>query len=148
MKKKKIITLILIIAWMIIVFCLSQQAADESSKLSGEILNTILRIFKLDKETSIFTENAIRKLAHFTLYTLGGILILSHVNLYNIETNRKVITSQVIGTAYAITDEFHQIFIPGRSGEVRDICIDSLGVITGIMILLLIIKLTKKKEGN
>ena len=38
-----------------------------------------------------------------------------------------------------MTDEIHQLFVPGRSGEIRDVCIDSLGVITGIIIFLIIL---------
>ena len=49
---------------------------------------------------------------------------------------------------YAITDEFHQYFIPGRSAEIRDVLIDSSGALTGILfviIVLAIIKIIKKK---
>ena len=56
---------------------------------------------------------------------------------------------------YAATDEIHQLFVPGRSGEIRDVCLDSLGVITGIIILLIIFKIVgaglvpaQQKEGS
>lgn len=148
MKKKKIITIILIIAWMTLVFYLSNQIADDSSKLSGGITRTILNFFHILEGKTLEQQSAIeivvRKLAHFSIYTLGGILILLHVNLYKIKPNKKVIISWLIGTAYAITDEIHQLFIPGRSGEIRDVCIDSLGVIIGIMIILIIINVLTK----
>lgn len=143
MKTKKIITIILIIAWMTLVFYFSNQVSDESSKLSGGITRAILNFFNilegktLEQQSAI--ETIIRKLAHYSIYALGGILILLHVNLYKIKTNKKVIISWLIGTAYAITDEIHQLFISGRSGEIRDVCIDSLGVITGIIIFLIIL---------
>ena len=149
-KTKKIITIILIILWMTLVFYLSNQISDESSKLSGGITKAILNFFNvlegktLEQQSAI--ETIIRKLAHYSIYALGGILILLHVNLYKIKTNKKVIISWLIGTVYAITDEIHQLFVPGRSGEIRDVCLDSLGVITGIVIMLLILKL--KKEGR
>ena len=142
-KTKKIITIILIILWMTLVFYLSNQISDESSKLSGGITKAILNFFNvlegktLEQQSAI--ETIIRKLAHYSIYALGGILILLHVNLYKIKTNKKVIISWLIGTAYAITDEIHQLFISGRSGEIRDVCIDSLGVITGIIIFLIIL---------
>ena len=44
----------------------------------------------------------------------------------------------IIGTAYAVTDEIHQHFVPGRSCELRDICIDSAGVLCGVLITLLL----------
>ena len=157
--KTKIITIILIIWWMTLVFYLSNQISDESSKLSGGITRAILNFFNLLEgktlEQQLAIETIIRKLAHFSIYALGGILILLHVNLYKIKTNKKVIISWLIGTAYAMTDEIHQLFISGRSGEIRDVCIDSLGVITGITILLIIFKIVgaglvsaQQKEGN
>ena len=148
MKIKKIITIILIIAWMTLVFYFSNQISDESSKLSGEITQAILNFFNilegktLEQQSAI--ETIIRKLAHYSIYTIGGILILSHVNLYKISANKKVIVSQLIGTLYAATDEIHQLFVPGRSGETRDVCLDSLGVITGIIITLIIQKMIKR----
>ena len=157
--KTKIITIILIIWWMTLVFYLSNQISDESSKLSGGITRAILNFFNLLEgktlEQQLAIETIIRKLAHFSIYALGGILILLHVNLYKIKTNKKVIIIWLIGTAYAMTDEIHQLFISGRSGEIRDVCIDSLGVITGITILLIIFKIVgaglvsaQQKEGN
>ena len=148
MKIKKIITIILIIAWMTLVFYLSNQISDESSKLSGGITQAILNFFNilegktLEQQSQI--ETIVRKLAHYSIYTIGGILILLHVNLYKISANKKVIISQLIGTLYAATDEVHQLFVPGRSGEIRDVCLDSLGVITGIIITLIIHKMIKR----
>jgi VanZ family protein len=46
---------------------------------------------------------------------------------------------------YAITDEVHQIYVPGRSGGRKDILIDSLGILTGIGVVLLIKKIIKSK---
>lgn len=158
MKKQKIITLILIIAWMTLVFYFSNQIADDSSKLSGGITRAILDFFHILEgktiEEQAMIETVVRKLAHFSIYTLGGILILLHVNLYKIKANKKVIITWLLGTIYAITDEIHQLFVPGRSGEIRDVCIDSLGIITGILIILIIFKCRErrprrsKKEGN
>ena len=152
MKTKKIVTLVLIILWMILIFYLSNQVAEESSELSGGITRKILEILHiLDNKTleeQAIIETLIRKLAHFFLYALGGILILAHINLYNITNKNKVIISWIIGTAYAITDEIHQLFIPGRSGEIRDVFIDSLGIIIGILILMLILKIKKGEKDE
>lgn len=145
---KKIITLILIIAWMLLVFLFSSQDSQKSSKLSGEVTKKVIEVIKnIDKTAITYPEKAetvIRKIAHYSIYTLGGILILLHVNLYNLSRKKKILISTLIGICYAITDEVHQLFISGRSGEIRDICIDLLGVITGIIILSLIMYLINK----
>ena len=149
MKNKKILTIILILIWMCIVFKFSSQPSTESSQLSGGITKTILNLFNvlegktIEQQSQI--ETIVRKLAHYSIYTIGGILIISHVNLYKISANKKVIVSQLIGTLYAATDEIHQLFVPGRSGEIRDVCLDSLGVITGIVIILIILKCMERR---
>ena len=51
------------------------------------------------------------------------------------------------GTLYAVTDEFHQYFVPGRCCDWKDMCIDSAGVATGCLLcLLVVLKLTRKTE--
>lgn len=150
MKSKKIITIILIILWMILVFYLSNQGADDSAELSGGLTRKVLQILHIidgkTVEEQAIIETIFRKLAHFCLYTLGGILILLYINLYKITDNNKVIISWTIGTAYAITDELHQLFVPGRSGEIRDVCLDSLGLITGIILLLIFLKIIERRK--
>ena len=49
-----------------------------------------------------------------------------------------------IGLLYAISDEFHQTFSPGRTPKVTDVYIDMLGVILGTLVVLLVIKLYDK----
>lgn len=148
MKNKKIITIILILIWMCIVFKFSSQPSTESSQLSGKITKAILNFFNvlegktIEQQSQI--ETIVRKLAHYFIYTIGGILIFLHMDSYKIHINKKVLFSQIIGTSYAATDEFHQLFVPGRSGELRDVCLDSLGVITGIIITLIIQKMIKR----
>lgn len=50
----------------------------------------------------------------------------------------------VIGTAYAVSDEVHQFFVPGRSCEPRDMFIDSCGVAAGVLIMLLVRRVAEK----
>jgi len=146
---KKILTFILIILWMGLVFYFSSQASDVSSELSGGITRFILeKIGVLEGKTieeQGIIETIVRKLAHYSIYTLGGILIMLHIDLYKISDKRKIFLSWTLGTIYAITDEIHQLFVAGRSGEIRDVCIDTLGVITGICILMLIFKIIEER---
>ena len=90
----------------------------------------------------------IRKLAHFGLYLLVGISACCLVCTFNTNWKYRVWISIFIGLVYAITDEIHQSFIPGRSGEIRDVIIDTLGVATGILMVLYIIKVINKRNNN
>lgn len=151
MNKKyiKIIFGILVFIWMIAVFKFSNEPADTSTNTSGNTIKAIINIFpnirnmeENEKEQIVSNlQPIVRKLAHFSIYTLGGILIYNFINTYDIKNKRKMIYSFIIGGVYSITDELHQLFIPGRSGEIRDVCIDLCGVILGILIMIFLIRL-------
>ena len=152
----KVIFGIMVLTWMITVFTLSNEPAKKSSNTSGKTIRIIINILpntrnmdENEKEQIVSDLQPItRKLAHFSLYTLGGILIYNFINAFNIEFSKKFIFSFLIGGIYAISDEFHQLFIPGRSGEIRDVCIDSSGVLLGIFIMIVLIKLGGKIGRN
>lgn len=137
---KKIVNIILVIAWMIIVFWFSAQVGDDSSNISGNTLRKIItflnsNISQVELERLVeLLQPVIRKLAHYTMYTIGGFLIYNQQRQLKNSNKRKIIQSGIIGIVYAITDEIHQLFVPGRSGRILDVGIDSLGVITGIII--------------
>ncbi|MBR2778883.1 MAG: VanZ family protein [Firmicutes bacterium] len=52
----------------------------------------------------------------------------------------------LFGTFYAVTDEVHQMLVPGRSGECRDVLIDSAGVLAGILLVIIVFKIKNRKE--
>ena len=142
--------LIFAVIWMIIVFKFSSQPADTSQNTSLNLTKRIVNVFfnnKSSTEKEQITDKLdpyIRKLAHFTLYAIGGILIANYINTYNIKDKNKIIYSICIGATYACTDEFHQLFVEGRSGQLTDVLIDSLGVATGVCIFLCVITIFKK----
>lgn len=158
-KKINIIRIILIILLFITfarIFSFSNQNGVQSSGVSRKVTkiltNNIKKVQAMSKEEKeIFMNNAekiIRKLAHFSIYTVVGFLMMALMSTYNAKTIIRVSISFGIGVIYAILDEIHQYFIPGRSGRVFDVIIDSFGVLTGIciiMIILYIITKIKKK---
>ena len=126
---KKRVSLIILIIWMIIIFIMSSFDANASSNQSGIIVNFISNLFHInDIELLSFI---IRKMAHFVEYFILGILLINCLINYN----KKLYLSYVIGILYASLDEFHQLFVSGRSGQVRDIIIDVVGLILGIILI-------------
>ncbi len=63
-----------------------------------------------------------------------GIAVMNYMNTYKMYNKRRIILTIIVGMLYATSDEIHQFFVPGRSAEVRDVCIDTLGVICGVII--------------
>ena len=54
----------------------------------------------------------------------------------------------LVGVLYAASDEFHQSFVPGRSPSIVDVGIDSLGVLTGILAVLIIISIYRALKSD
>lgn len=135
---KKIINLILLVLWMLFIFMMSSFNASDSSSQSGFIvnfLNNVLKIENLDILSFI-----IRKLAHVTEYFILGLLTINCLKDYEIKNI--FIVSILFCILYSCTDEFHQLFVSGRSGSIKDVMIDSIGIIIGIAIY----KLLNKKN--
>ncbi|MBQ9280511.1 MAG: VanZ family protein [Clostridia bacterium] len=123
---KRIIYLFLLLVWMSMVFLFSNQNANKSSETSNIIVKKVALMFQVTEPEGV--ENisfVIRKLAHFSLYTLGGILAFLFFDTFHAGFWKTFVASLGFGILYAMTDEFHQFFIPGRSGELRDVLIDS-----------------------
>ncbi len=141
----------LVVGWMGMIFSMSAEPAVQSSETSGNTLRAIFNIiypgfkdFDDERQQEIIDQNQyfIRKAAHFSVYTLLGILICIAVAQH---THKFAFISYGIGTVYAISDEIHQLFVPGRSGQISDVLLDSAGVALGCILIFLFYKLIKKK---
>lgn len=153
MKKNiiRIILLILLITTFNIIFGFSGQNGEESSGVSRKVTQFIVEnILHSPQESKIQMieqmEGIVRKLAHFSIYTVVGILLMGLLSTYNIEEMKRIYISIVIGTVYATSDEIHQFFIPGRAAKFTDVMIDIMGVILGITIVLLFLKILVKNK--
>lgn len=141
---KRIVLLVLIIIWAVFVFGFSSQTGEESSGLSTKIAN----LFFDSEEMIKIAEPIIRKLAHFSEYALGGTLIYLLIDTYEFTNKKKFLISLGIGIWYAAIDELHQTFVPNRSGNIIDVCIDTLGIIVGILFIKLVLMLINKIKNN
>ena len=141
---KKILYMIFIIIWMMIIFIFSNQPADDSTKLSDGFIETtignVYQIFNHDvTEEKLFEikskySHPVRKLAHFTIYLILGILVILLVKEYPLGMKKIILISLFICFLYACSDEVHQLFVLGRSGEFRDVLIDTSGSFIGILL--------------
>lgn len=156
MNKKLIIKLIkitLIIIWMITVFLFSSENGEKSETTSKKVTKVVIGVVGDNEEKKNETEikkvdKKIRKLAHYTIYTVGGILIISYFQTTKKELREKVIYSVAIGAGYAVTDELHQLLVSERTARLLDVGIDTLGIITGVILYLMVIKEYKKIKGE
>lgn len=148
---KKAVLWILIILWMAVLFGLSSQEATESSKVSSGVITTIVRIFDFNnslapEEIETIAEDLtfiVRKSAHFLAYAILGFLSFLLAGEYHIYGKNQFLLSIIVAFLYACSDEFHQTFVNGRSGEVRDVIIDVLGAGFGILVVIAIKRVKK-----
>ena len=138
-RKKRLFPLVITILIMAFIFLQSALPAELSKEESNLIVQALIEFLHVDAKILSF---AVRKCAHFTEYLLLGLSLFATVREYdpvrlerNEQWQRTALLSWGIGTLYALTDEIHQAFVPGRSCEIRDMLIDSCGVAAGVLIM-------------
>lgn len=142
---RRYIFALLTILWCVLIFSLSAQSGGKSSETSGGFINMFCEFIVPEFSGFSGTQRAefveslqfiVRKCAHFTAY-----MILSILSLQFFATLRRMkkplhsmICAWIFSTLYAVTDEIHQLFVEGRSGQLRDVLIDSAGALCGVLI--------------
>ena len=158
MKKGKlnIIRVILIIIIIFIsstIFGFSNQNSEESSGVSSKVAEILIKIqpkYKnisdTEKEELIEKyQTPVRKFAHFSIYTILGMSIAGLTCTYGINNKKRAIITIIAGALYAMSDEIHQTFIAGRSGQITDVLLDTFWIIVGMIIVLKIMSIFKNK---
>ena len=147
-----------LLAWMIFIFIMSAQTGAVSGNTSGGLINTLCNIIipdfkELDElqKSEIISKLSlpIRKFAHVTEFFILSILINTTViqSKRNISLSLKSSAiSFALGVFYAVTDEIHQLFVPGRAGTAVDVLIDSIGILFGCLMFSLIYKEIQKHQ--
>ncbi|SOC38481.1 VanZ family protein [Ureibacillus acetophenoni] len=127
---------IAVVLWMAFIFYMSHQPAHVSNELSKEVAKVIAVNFDMvaNEEFQLGSFNGmIRKYAHFFLYLVLGLVVIFSLNKTGMRGTKAVLLSIAICVVFAITDEWHQLFVPGRGAQISDVLIDSCGAIVGVM---------------
>ncbi len=146
-----------VIAWMGLIFSFSVETAAESTETSGGFIS-----FFMERWIPGFTELSpaeqtakiesvtyfVRKSAHFCIFAMLGFLTCAALFSCDLSAKRAFPTASLIGALYAVSDEIHQTFVPGRAGMVRDVILDTCGVVTGAAALCLILYVYYKLKKN
>ncbi|HHW68002.1 MAG: hypothetical protein PWP07_1725 [Epulopiscium sp.] len=148
MRLRKIIW-ILTILWMAVIFLLSSRPGDLSRKDSAWLLDKTKII---SQEEAMDTDNIeamslqmwIRKMAHVIIF--GGLCMLFYASFYGYvgKAIKTGIWSWIATVIYGITDEIHQLFVPGRGSQIQDVIRDGKGALIGCLIMVIIFLLIEK----
>lgn len=152
--RKKIIYTLLTVVWMAVIFGLSNDPAEESGKKSLAVGKFICSItvkgyhdmtVSQQEELAEKIEHPIRKCGHMTEFAILGVLLLLTLSAYTYSSWRWA-AAFIGGVVYAASDEIHQLFIPGRSGQITDVLIDSAGLLIGILFIYLMNYCLKQRK--
>ena len=147
----KILSWVAVVIWMILIFNLSSQVAEESNQLSTGITEAIARTIEkvvpnVEIDTGSFN-HIVRKNAHFFAYFVLGILVMNAFRRSVVYGYKSTVLAAAGCVLYAVSDEIHQLFVPGRGGQVKDVIIDSAGAGASSIIYLLVSRTVKRKKA-
>lgn len=146
----------LVLVWMAVIFRFSAQTAAASSETSGGVIRWLLVHFDsgfaaLSPEAQALRMEGmsflVRKLAHGCLYAVLGALTLAAF-LVDQPPRRAYPAALTVAALRGVLDEVHQLFVPGRSCELRDMAVDALGAAIGAGALLVLVLLFRKRRRS
>ena len=121
-----------VIIWMSLIFYVSHQDSNNTGQ-NGDIFMFFFNLLNLDPERMVELKVPfyIRKLAHVVEYFIL-FLLTQRLTAQYIKLPKGLWLALGITVFYAMSDEFHQTFIPGREGKWSDVGIDSFGAILAL----------------
>lgn len=151
-KFKLALRLLLLLSVMSAIFVFSSQPADESQKLSDGFLDRLRAFLGFLPEIAGNAGKYIRKCAHFVEFMCMGMASEMFFSELYIDRRKRLLRSGAVSAAvcvmYACSDEFHQLFVPGRSCQAADVLIDGAGAALGIALVLASYVLKIRKAGH
>ena len=151
-----VISHLAVLIWMMVIFCFTAQNGDESGDLSSGVTHLVMTVFnqlfqlewsqaELLEMVSIW-DYPIRKLAHMTEFGILAVLIFVTIKYYRFvnTTKKRYLYAWLVAVVYAATDEFHQLFVPGRSGNLFDVCVDASGALIAMTFVYIVSMLYKR----
>lgn len=131
---------------MLLIFVCSSQAKETSYSLSGAVTKFIRNMGVNDMMPSVFApglEHYLRKLVHISLFFCLGITsCIFFTRLLNKVKKYRIFISGAVAGVFcflcACLDEWHQSFVPGRTGCIRDVRYDAMGFLIGIVLVMVV----------
>ena len=153
----RILTTAMTIGMMVLIFFFSTEPAIQSDSTSGRIAEKAADIVRPQwrkmpaRARKTFFDQVqyvVRKCAHFTEFMLLGISLRMCLESW-MEKRKGLGPAAWAGAAlYAALDEYHQIGVDGRSGQIADVMLDSCGVLAGVLLAGLAIRMTRRRVNQ
>lgn len=144
MNKKK--SLLLLIAWMIVIFIFSSMNGEMSSDLSFK--TTWLFFWVKDPETLKIYHYFVRKTAHVVEYLILTGLAYNYFRFTSSDIKKIYLFSFLVSFTYAISDEVHQLFVSDRAGAFSDVLVDLIGVLLFLIFMFIKNKYASSRKSS
>ena len=131
------VSIIIVLSLLVLIFCLSHQNGEESTETSGWFTSLLNFIFPFE-----LTEDFVRTMAHFSEFACISFFMNNLFVAYKEKLIPLIACS--LSFFYAITDEIHQIFVPGRACQFLDMMVDLAGIVSGMFVFTILYLLTNK----
>lgn len=171
-----ILSHVLVLVWMYVIFGFSAQNGESSGGLSEKVCLWIVNIvndflhmgwgeLQLAELVAVLSY-PVRKLAHMTEFGILAMLFYWALGFYpkiagTMETyisqsgfradapskKKRYLFAFFLTVIYAGLDEFHQLFIPDRSGNLFDVCVDSTGALLALLFVWGVSSLYRNYKG-
>lgn len=130
--KRKVILLLVVIVWSSVLFFFSGQSAVNSGELSLGLADRLLILFPGIDMDALELEHIVRKLAHFAIFAVEGLLLYLALNAIWPEKLRNSGIAAGICAAVGVLNELHQLLAEERSCQFSDMLLDAAGGIVGV----------------
>lgn len=131
-----VIAWVMTVLWMAVIFMFSHQDSDSSSGLSGQLAAVLVRLTggQLEGPQLVRFEGLLRVFAHGFVFFVLGLLVSYAFETINIKELPNAALAFIVSALYAASDELHQVYVPGRAGEVKDFLVDCVGIVIAIIV--------------
>lgn len=138
---RRVMAIILLGVFAIFAFNMPDFYGSQSNSLTTELAQKYYD-FMVSKNLDVYSVKDLnlvfRKLMHFSIYSMISIMATLFMQKLSKRWWVAFLTAPVIAVGIAITDEKLQTMVPGRSGMLMDVMLDSLGVAFGLLVMLIV----------
>jgi len=144
----KFIVWVPVILMYMLIFGFSDQNGEESGGLSYKVSEFIVDVADVFVDIDSGSREDIindiqlpvRKLAHMTEYAVLSVLIYIALTVDGLKYKLCKVFSLALTFVFACSDEFHQLFVPGRCGAFSDVLIDTAGAFIAVIVCIIVRK--------
>lgn len=83
----------------------------------------------------VWTDFFVKKTAHIVEYAIFTVLLYRAFVGHNMDKGRAFVAAILIAMVYGLSDEYHQTFVSGRTGKIRDVGFDTIGACLAVLIV-------------